>query len=150
MSTTVQILSMDELKAQPDSPDPSLRAYAVGLQVSGTYLHASPPAFNIFSDAGGFKSLHMGATAVAVQTALALRDRFDGNVASATAGRMTVLNSGVSFSTVNNGSTNDKISFLIAANGAANGLVGAGAEVADGTSVAGIYQLIVLLSLSAT
>jgi hypothetical protein len=135
MATVQTVYGIDFLKSS--EVDGTLRAFRVTVGVSGTYLTAAKPNFNVLS---ALQNSHAGITAVKVKSAVAFRDYSDGSNV------YTASNAVIALANVNSGSTNDKVTFTVES-GATNG--DTGSEVADATALtlAGQFQFIVVAEL---
>lgn len=140
MSVTTTIQGINELRG-PSGPKGELRVFEIPVRVSGTYLTASKPSFDIAAE---LQACRFGVSALtlkgapAVQSCQILRDRYDGT------NRYTAPDGQIAFAAGALG--NSKVTFRIDS-GATNGATGT--EVADGTDVSGIYVFLVVCSLTA-
>lgn len=140
MAVTTTVLGINELRG-PSGPKGELRVFEIPVRVSGTYLTAGKPNFDIASE---LQACHFGVSgltlkgAPAVQACQILRDRYDGT------NRYTAPDAQITFGSGVIG--NSKVTFRIDS-GATNGATGT--EITDATDVSGVYVFLVVAALVA-
>src|SRR5581483_3469556 len=132
MSTTTTVLGVNEVKG-PSGPQGELRVFEVAVQVTGTYVTAAKPNFNILT---ALQAAHFGVTAVSIKSVVVWRDRYDGT------NRYTSVNSTIALS----GTGNQTVTFEIDD----TGTNGSGShEIADASVVTGVYVFLAIGSITA-
>lgn len=134
MATTTTIQGVDQLKG--DSLGSELHVYQITAYVTGTYLTATKPNFNILT---ALQARHQGITAVDVKKVVALRDY------RVSTTRYTAPNAQIALSNVNTSCVNDKVVFEVDS-GETNG--DTGTEIADATALDGYFTFLVVTEVT--
>lgn len=130
MATTTTVAAINQFKGPHIGAD--LHAYEVVVQVTGTYLTATKPSFDILA---GLQAQHEGVSDVAVKSAVAWQDYNDGTNVY-TASNAVIALSG----------THNKVVTFTVESGATDG--DTGSEVADATALSGFFSFIVITKVT--
>lgn len=130
MATTQTVLGIPLAKGPHSGA--ALLCYEVAVKVSGTYLTASKPNFDVLA---ALQAQHEGISAVAVKRVTAWQDGNDGSTIY-TASNAVIALSG----------TGNKVTTFTIESGATNG--DTGTEIADGTALNHVFSFLVVCTVT--